>query len=205
MPFFPHLAVNPLLADNIRRLPIMVTAQQLEVPMAKSNAPASSSKANGKSNGAAKSAKTAAKGKPVESLLESNVHLQATLQQIEKQFGEGAIMPLGSRPSMQIEGISTGSLSLDIALGGLGIPRGRIVEVYRSGIERQDDTGTAHGGRGTEIGWHCGLYRCRACPRSSLGQETGRPTRNAARQSARQWRGGHAHRRNADQAAMRST
>lgn len=111
----------------------MVTATQTEVPMAKSNPAPESAKQGGKSNGAAKPSGKVTRqksGSPVESLLDSNVQLKATLQQIEKQFGEGAIMPLGSRPSMQIEGISTGSLSLDIALGGLGLPRGRIVEIF---------------------------------------------------------------------------
>ncbi len=64
------------------------------------------------------------------SVLESNTDLKNTLAQIEKQFGEGAIMPLGTGASVQIAGIPTGSLSLDIALGGQGIPKGRIVEVF---------------------------------------------------------------------------
>ncbi len=50
--------------------------------------------------------------------------LKNTLAQIEKEFGEGAIMPLGSDHAAKIEGIPTGSLSLDIALGGQGIPKG---------------------------------------------------------------------------------
>jgi recombination protein RecA len=53
-----------------------------------------------------------------------------TLAQIEKQFGKGAIMRLGDRPDVPIEGISTGSIGLDIALGGQGLPKGRIVEVF---------------------------------------------------------------------------
>ena len=61
---------------------------------------------------------------------DGNPHLKTALQQIEKQFGEGAIMALGAGTSMTIEGIPTGSLSLDIALGGQGIPRGRIIEVF---------------------------------------------------------------------------
>ncbi len=56
--------------------------------------------------------------------------LRNTLQQIEKQYGEGAIMPLGSDTPLVREGISTGSLSLDLALGGTGIPKGRIVEIF---------------------------------------------------------------------------
>ncbi len=61
---------------------------------------------------------------------DGNPHLKTALQQIEKQFGEGAIMALGAGTSMTIEGIPTGSLSLDMALGGQGIPRGRIIEVF---------------------------------------------------------------------------
>jgi recombination protein RecA len=56
--------------------------------------------------------------------------LKTTLQQIEKQFGEGSIMPLGGEAQLKIEGIKTGSLSLDIALGGNGVPRGRIIEIF---------------------------------------------------------------------------
>ncbi len=56
--------------------------------------------------------------------------LKTTLEQIEKAFGDGAIMPLGGSQSLKIDGIPTGSLSLDMALGGQGIPRGRMIEVY---------------------------------------------------------------------------
>ena len=56
--------------------------------------------------------------------------LEAALGQIEKQFGKGSVMKLGDVTAMEIEAIPTGALSLDIALGIGGIPRGRIVEVY---------------------------------------------------------------------------
>ena len=57
--------------------------------------------------------------------------LQAALGQIEKQYGKGAVMKLGdSGTNMNVETIPTGSLSLDIALGLGGVPRGRIVEIY---------------------------------------------------------------------------
>ncbi|OPY88847.1 MAG: recombinase A [Smithella sp. PtaU1.Bin162] len=53
------------------------------------------------------------------------------ITQIERQFGKGSIMKLGSRESVaDVPAISTGSLSLDIALGTMGVPRGRIVEIY---------------------------------------------------------------------------
>lgn len=57
--------------------------------------------------------------------------LDAALSQIEKQFGKGAVMKLGDPAAqMNVETIPTGSLSLDIALGLGGIPKGRIVEIY---------------------------------------------------------------------------
>jgi recombination protein RecA len=56
--------------------------------------------------------------------------LKAVVMQIERQHGKGAIMRLGEATRLEIEGIPTGSLSLDIALGGKGIPRGRVVEVF---------------------------------------------------------------------------
>ena len=57
--------------------------------------------------------------------------LDAALGPIEKQFGKGAVMKLGDQgANLNIEAIPTGSLSLDIALGVGGIPRGRIVEIY---------------------------------------------------------------------------
>ena len=56
--------------------------------------------------------------------------LKNALQQIEKAFGKGAIMQLGESTTLDVQGIPTGALSLDIALGGKGLPRGRIIEIY---------------------------------------------------------------------------
>ena len=56
--------------------------------------------------------------------------LNNTLSQIEKTFGAGAIMRMGEGSAMEVEGISTGALSLDLALGGKGLPRGRMIEVF---------------------------------------------------------------------------
>jgi recombination protein RecA len=56
--------------------------------------------------------------------------LNNTINQIEKTFGAGAIMKLGEGSHLEVEGISTGALSLDLALGGKGLPRGRIVELF---------------------------------------------------------------------------
>ena len=66
----------------------------------------------------------------IDVLLEQNDMLRSTVAQIEKEFGSGAIMALGANSSLNIEGISTGCLSLDMALGGKGLPRGRIIEVF---------------------------------------------------------------------------
>ena len=66
----------------------------------------------------------------VEAILSKNPELKNAISQIEKQFGEGAIMPLGADRAPKLNGIPTGSLSLDIALGGAGIPRGRIFEIF---------------------------------------------------------------------------
>ena len=56
--------------------------------------------------------------------------LETAIAQIEKQFGKGAVMKLGQTTALNVEAIPTGSLSLDIALGIGGVPRGRIVEIY---------------------------------------------------------------------------
>ena len=62
--------------------------------------------------------------------LDKEKALQTALTQIEKQFGKGAVMRLGENKHMTVDHISTGSLTLDIALGIGGLPRGRIVEIY---------------------------------------------------------------------------
>ncbi|AZP36147.1 recombinase A [Candidatus Annandia adelgestsuga] len=62
--------------------------------------------------------------------LKKKKKLKITIDQIEKKFGKGSIMCLGDNHSMNIKTISTGSLSLDIALGVGGLPMGRIVEIY---------------------------------------------------------------------------
>ena len=56
--------------------------------------------------------------------------LDAALAQIEKQYGKGSVMKMGDQAGLQVETVPTGSLSLDIALGAGGVPKGRIVEIY---------------------------------------------------------------------------
>jgi recombination protein RecA len=103
----------------------MVTASKNNGRMArKDNSTAKAE--SGKDTSPAKSANrlTAARG------ANDNPHLKTTLLQIEKQYGEGAIMSLGKDHFAPIEAIATGSLSLDMALGGRGVPRGRVVEIF---------------------------------------------------------------------------
>ena len=59
-----------------------------------------------------------------------NQVIEGAVAQIEKQFGKGSIMRLGANTVLDVMGIPTGALSLDLALGGKGVPRGRIVEIY---------------------------------------------------------------------------
>ncbi|HAP88544.1 MAG TPA: DNA recombination/repair protein RecA, partial [Arthrobacter bacterium] len=56
--------------------------------------------------------------------------LDAALAQIDKQFGKGSVMKMNDRAAVSVGAVSTGSLSLDIALGVGGLPRGRVVEVF---------------------------------------------------------------------------
>jgi len=56
--------------------------------------------------------------------------LDTAISQIEKNFGKGTIIKMGENPKMNVSGVSTGSISLDMALGIGGLPRGRIIEVY---------------------------------------------------------------------------
>jgi len=61
---------------------------------------------------------------------EKNKALEAAISQIDENFGKGSVMKLGQKTTINIESISTGSLSLDLALGIGGLPKGRIVEIY---------------------------------------------------------------------------
>ena len=66
----------------------------------------------------------------VEVSAEKKKALEAAMSQIEKEFGKGSVMKLGEFKAMEIEAIPTGALSLDMALGIGGVPRGRIVEIF---------------------------------------------------------------------------
>ena len=71
-----------------------------------------------------------AKKTVIDDVFGENHELEAVLKQIKKQYGDGAVMMLGESPTMDIEAIPSGSLSLDCALGIGGYPKGRIVEIY---------------------------------------------------------------------------
>src|SRR5688572_17133397 len=62
--------------------------------------------------------------------MERQKSLDMAVSQIERQYGQGAVMKMGDASLRKVEVISTGALSLDLALGTGGVPRGRIVEIY---------------------------------------------------------------------------
>ena len=99
---------------------IAVLEPKAKKQMAKKTAPAKGGRAAAEGNGLSN----------VDTMMASHPALKTTVAQIEKQFGEGAIMALGANYVSQITGIPTGSLSLDLALGGQGIPHGRIAEIF---------------------------------------------------------------------------
>ena len=68
--------------------------------------------------------------KKEQELKEKNKSLAAAISQIDQNFGKGSVMRLGQQQALDIEAISTGSLSLDLALGIGGLPKGRIIEIY---------------------------------------------------------------------------
>ena len=61
---------------------------------------------------------------------EKNKALEAAISQIDENFGKGSVMKLGQKTTVNVEAVSTGSLSLDLALGIGGLPKGRVVEIY---------------------------------------------------------------------------
>ncbi len=68
--------------------------------------------------------------KKEQELKEKNKSLEAAISQIDQNFGKGSVMRLGQQEALDVEAISTGSLSLDLALGIGGLPKGRIIEIY---------------------------------------------------------------------------
>ena len=81
-------------------------------------------------------------------------------------------MKLGQRRAMDIESVSTGSLSLDVALGIGGLPKGRVVEVYGPESSGKTTLALQVVSRSSKSWWNMCIYRCRACFRSSLCKKT---------------------------------
>ena len=123
---------------------------------------------------------------PVDKLMADNTDLKTAVQQIEAQFGQGSIMALGNDSKQEIRGIPTGSLSLDMALGGAGLPCGRIVEIYGPESSGKTSIGLTRGCRSSEKWRYRGHRRCRARVRSYMGQEVGRVARYASGQPTQQ-------------------
>ena len=100
--------------------------------------------------------------------IEKKKALEAAMSQIEKQFGKGSVMKLGEFKAMEIEAIPTGALSLDMALGIGGVPRGRIIEVF--GPESSGKTTLALHvvAEAQKMGGEGSIYRCRTCIRPSI-------------------------------------
>lgn len=87
--------------------------------------------------------------------------LAGAIAQIEKNFGKGAIIKLGSNQTMQVDAIPTGSMGLDLALGIGGVPKGRIVGAIRSGKLRQNHRSSPYNSRGSKKRRRGGLCRRR--------------------------------------------
>ena len=101
----------------------------------------------------------------MEENVEKRKALEVAMSQIEKQFGKGSVMKLGQFKAMEIEAIPTGALSLDIALGIGGVPRGRIIWTR---IIRKNNISITCNSRSTKNGRRSSIYRRRACFRPSI-------------------------------------
>jgi len=86
------------------------------------------------------------------------IAVEAAMNQIERQFGKGSIMKLGSGTIIEVPVISTGSIALDKALGIGGIPRGRVTEIYGPESSGKNDACPALRRGSPDAGWDCGLH-----------------------------------------------
>lgn len=117
----PHKNVGDQKTETRTVIKTSSSNSKVDNTMAKTKAPAKKTAAAAK-----KKEEVAA----IDKLLDEHETLKTAVQQIEAQFGTGSIMALGNDSKQEIRGISTGSLSLDMALGGSGLPCGRIIEIY---------------------------------------------------------------------------
>ena len=79
--------------------------------------------------------------------------IEAAMSLIDKKFGEGSIMRLGSKKKLKVDVISTGALSLDAALGVGGVPRGRVIEIYGPEASGKNNVGIKYCCRSTTLRW----------------------------------------------------
>jgi recombination protein RecA len=99
--------------------------------------------------------------------------LDLAISQIEKQFGKGALIKLGEDAVIRdISTISTGSLSLDLALGIGGLPHGRVAEIYGPEAFGKTTMALHVVARAQKGGGICAYMRCRACPEPRLCAQT---------------------------------
>ena len=87
-------------------------------------------------------------------LKEKNKSLDAAISQIDQNFGKGSVMRLGQQQALDIEAISTGSLSLDLALGIGGLPKGRIIEIYGPESSGKTTLSSTSGSRSSKSRWY---------------------------------------------------
>jgi len=92
-----------------------------------------------------------------------NKSLEAAVGLIEKNFGKGSIMKLGSKANVEIESVSTGSLGLDIALGIGGVPKGRIVEIYGPESSGKTTLATHIIAESQKLGGNCAFIDAEHC------------------------------------------
>ena len=88
---------------------------------------------------------------------EKNKALEAAISQIDDNFGKGSVMKLGQKAAVNIESISTGSLSLDLALGIGGLPKGRVIEIYGPESSGKTTLALQVVGEAQKVGGICGF------------------------------------------------
>ena len=85
---------------------------------------------------------------------ERNKALEAAISQIDENFGKGSVMKLGQKAAINVESISTGSLSLDLALGIGGLPKGRVIEIYGPESSGKNNFSLTGSGRSSKNWWN---------------------------------------------------
>ena len=131
--------------------------------------------------------------------------IEAALAQIDKQFGKGSIMRLGSREKIDVPAIPTGSLSLDAALGVGGVPRGRVIEIFGPESSGKTTLSLHVIAEAQRRGGMAAFVDAEHALDAVYAGQAGRRHRQPARLAARQRRAGARDRRGADPLRARST